>query len=125
MDIISRLDTIRRRILNAAACSHEYKETWGVEYCSKELAFAFSPEESFGNSKVQIITQEELKSVDRNILYSYGFGNWDGNLILIPLWLVSFMDKSEMVTSIMGTDETLGACDKDVRGGCIAYGFKL
>lgn len=125
MDTIEKLKMARARALNAAAAVNEYRKSWGVDFSFKELSRGFSNTKDFGYSEIPVITQDELKQLDRKTLYEFGFGNWDGRLVLIPLWLVGFMDGSETVTSIAGDHdtETLSACDKDVRGGCIAWGF--
>jgi hypothetical protein len=125
MEIIDKLNTIRRRVLNGAASCNEFKNSWSNGFVMKELAACLSPNKGFGWEGISLIKQEELKNMSRDVLYSYGFGNWNDELILIPLWLVNFLDQSELVTSINGDVTTLGECDKDVRGGCIAYGFYL
>lgn len=123
MNIIENLNFIRNRILNGTAQIFAYKESWGIEFCFEELNSAFSPEKSFGHSKVEIISLDDLKTLPRDVLYSFGFGNWDGNLVTIPLWLVPFIDQSSQVICIDGSTSTLSDCDKDVRFGCIAFGF--
>jgi hypothetical protein len=123
MNTIEKLKRARRRVLNAASSVNEYHNSWSVEFAFQELARGLSRAKDFGYEEIPTITQNELKQLDRETLYEFGFGNWDGNLILIPLWLVGFMDGSETVTSIMDNHDTLAACDKDVRGGCIAWGF--
>lgn len=123
MNTIDKLKTARRRVLNAAATVNEYKGSWEVEYSFQELARGLTNAKDFGYEQIPVITQDELKQLDRETLYEFGFGNWDDKLVLIPLWLVGFMDGSETVTSIMDNHDTLSACDKDVRGGCIAWGF--
>lgn len=123
MNTIEKLNTIRQRVLNAAASVNEYKDHWGTDFSFKELAAGLSPNKCFGWEAIPLVTEDELKSLNRETLYGYGFGNWDGKLLLIPLWLVKFMDGQMEVTSIMGDKSTLTECDKDVRGGCIAWGF--
>jgi hypothetical protein len=56
-------------------------------------------------------------------LFDLGFGNWDGGLVLIPLWLLPFLNPNEKVRSITGDYTTIGEADNDHRGGFIAYGF--
>ena len=123
MNTIDKLKTARRRVLNAAASVNEYHISWGVDFSFKELAQCLSNVKAFGYEEIPVITQDELKRLDRETLYEFGFGNWDDSLLLIPLWLIGFMDGNETVTSITSNEETLTACDKDVRGGCIAWGF--
>lgn len=123
MNTIDKLKAARRRVLDTAATVNECKSSWGVEYSFQELARGLTNAKDFGCDQIPAITQDELKQLDRETLYDFGFGNWDNKLVLIPLWLVGFMDGSETVTSIMDNHDTLSACDKDVRGGCIAWGF--
>jgi hypothetical protein len=125
MTITEKLDRIRRRVLNGSAMVNQYRSSWGDKYSFKELDMALSNKKGFGWEEIELITQNDLKTVDRQTLYNYGFGNWDDKLILIPLWLVNFMDQTEEVVSIMDKKSTLADCDKDVRGGCLAYGFYL
>lgn len=54
---------------------------------------------------------------------SLGFHPWDDDLILIPLWATTVLPDDMKVISITGDTSTIGKCDKDVRYGCIAYGF--
>lgn len=120
---IDKLKTARRRVLNAAASVNEYHNSWGVDFSFKELARGLSNTKDFGYEEIPVITQDELKQLGRETLYEFGFGNWDGKLLLIPLWLVNFIDPNMEVTSIMDNKSTLAECDKDVRGGCIAFGL--
>ena len=125
MNTIEKLNAIRNRILTVAAKCDTYKDTWGVDYVIKSLSEGFSPRESFMLEEIPMVTKEEFAALSRETLYLYGFGNWDGKLLLIPLWLVNFMPSDTVVTSITGNVSTLGECDKDVRCGCIAFGFFL
>lgn len=123
MNTIEKLTAARNRALNTAAMTNEYKDSWGSDFALKELAMGFSTKSGFGFTEIPVITKEELVALDKCILYEFGFGNWDGNLVLIPLWVVGFMDENEEVTSISGDKKKLSECDKDVRFGCIAWGF--
>lgn len=123
MNTIDKLKIARRRVLNAAASVNTYRGSWTDGFCFEELERGLSNTKGFGFEAIPVITQDELKQLDRETLYEFGFGNWDGKLLLIPLWLIGFMDGSENVTSIMDNVSTLASCDKDVRGGCIAWGF--
>jgi len=122
---IEKLDTARRRVLNAASMVNQYKGSWGVDFCFKELDMGLTNKKGFGWESIPVITQAELKELGRDTLYQYGFGNWDGKLLMVPLWLVNFLDQDEEVVSIMNNKSTLAECDKDTRGGCLAFGFFL
>ena len=123
MTVIEKLNNIRRRVLNGAAMLNEFRPHWDDEFAFKELDMALSNKKGFGWEEYDVLTQAELKTLDLQTLYDYGFATWKDTLILIPLWLIGFMDKTEAVVSISGRESTLAECDKDVRGGCIAFGF--
>lgn len=108
-----KLDAIRRNILTVSAMVNEYN--WDADFKEKELKSAFTPGE-------YRLTLDELRKLDRKTLYDYGFGNWDGTMILIPLWLANFIDDCEVI-SIMGDKKMLSQCDRDVRYGFMAWGF--
>lgn len=59
-------------------------------------------------------------------LLMLGFGHWDGNIMLLPLWALGLMAPGERLISIMGESAVVGtdAIDTDTRGGCLAYGFE-
>ena len=65
-----------------------------------------------------------LQHVPIQRLYSEGFRNWDGSMILLPLWALKHMQKGEQLKCIDGTTSVVGTdyIDDDVRGGCIAFG---
>lgn len=73
----------------------------------------------------EYITITDLKEIDKKSLFSLGFGNWDENLVLIPLWAVDIIDPNSNVVSINGTNSLLKDCDLDTRFGCIAFGFLI
>jgi hypothetical protein len=72
----------------------------------------------------QKLTVDMLQQVPIERLYAEGFRNWDGSMVLLPLWALAHMQTGESVTcidnsvAVVGTDEI----DDDTRGGCIAYG---
>lgn len=74
---------------------------------------------------ISLFTVDELKSLGRDVLYEYEFGNWDHSLVLLPLWIVNFVEPDSIMTSINGDTKMLKDCDDDSRFGCIAYGFKM
>ena len=124
--VIQKMDKIRNRVLSGTAQAFHFRNHWGPEFALKEVHRSFSKEKDLGFAPVETLTIEEIKAVPRSKLYGFGFGNWDDtSLLLIPLWLVSFMEQDLEVTSISGKQSTLGKCDKDVRGGCIAFGIHI
>jgi len=73
------------------------------------------------------LTIAELADLGREKLYSYGFGNWDEHLILLPEWVFPYMVDGETFTAIDGEQAIKGKdhIDLDTRFGCIAYGFVI
>jgi hypothetical protein len=72
----------------------------------------------------QKLTVDMLQQVPIERLYTEGFRNWDGSIVLLPLWALAVMQTGESLkcidnsVAVVGTDEI----DDDTRGGCIAYG---
>ena len=125
MNTIEKIEAIRRRIISGSAEVFHYRTSWSEKFCKEQLEETFSADESFGKSAIGLLTADELKALGRDTLYQYGFGNWDGKIVLLPLWIVSFVEPDTMLTSISGDTSTLEDCDKDIRYGCIAYGFVM
>lgn len=125
MNTIEKIESIRRRIISGSAEVFHYRNSWGEKFCKEQLQETFSANESFGKSAIDLLTADELKALGRDVLYNYGFGNWDGKIVLLPLWIVSFVEPDTTLTSISGDTSTLEDCDKDIRYGCIAYGFAM
>ena len=73
----------------------------------------------------QRITIRELIDIDCKSLFAVGFGNWDGNIMLVPLYAIRLIKKGETLTDISNKTYIVGKdkIDNDTRGGCIAYGF--
>lgn len=72
-------------------------------------------------------TKDQLKSL--------GFGHWEDELFLIPLWLYGYIPFGIRLESINGKKTTVhkdysdkeseNYIDTDVRFGCIAYGINI
>ena len=60
------------------------------------------------------LTKEEINNI---------FGNWDGKLKLIPIWLIHQFDNDEIFVSINGDECKKSDIDLDHRGGWLAYGW--
>lgn len=73
----------------------------------------------------QRITTAELAEIPVRDLFNLGFGNWDGNILLLPLWAFELVQQGERLTCINGEVHEIGVdyIDTDTRGGCMAYGF--
>lgn len=70
-------------------------------------------------------TLQNFKSMDINCLKEFGFKSWNDELLLIPLWVTFLLPNDFELIGIMGDTSTIGNCNKDVRFGCIAYGFNV
>ena len=70
------------------------------------------------------LTVTMLQQVPIQRLYAEGFHNWDGSMVLLPLWALAHMQTGEQLVCINGQMATVGTdpIDDDTRGGCIAYG---
>ena len=75
---------------------------------------------------IERVTVNDLVSIGVRDLIHVGFGNWDGILMLLPLWAVGLVAAGEQLISIDGEVATVGRdyIDTDTRGGFIAYGFE-
>jgi len=76
-------------------------------------------------TKNDSFTVQNFKSIDISVLKEFGFKSWNDRLLLIPLWVTFLLPNDFEVISIMNDTSTIGNCDKDVRFGCIAYGFNV
>ena len=70
-------------------------------------------------------TLQNFKSMDINRLKEFGFKSWTDELLLIPLWATFLLPNNFELIGIMGDTSTIGKCNKDIRFGCIAYGFNI
>ena len=60
-----------------------------------------------------------------NELASFGFGNYDGNLLLVPERLFKYVKSGSELISISGSKKVVGVdyIDLDTRSGYLAYGL--
>lgn len=72
------------------------------------------------------LTVSMLKEVAVPRLYQEGFRNWDGTMLLLPLWALAHMAPGSRLKCIDGSYATVGVdtIDNDTRGGCIAFGIE-
>jgi hypothetical protein len=79
-------------------------------------------EAKLGYSPVPIMTVQELRKIPINVLFDWGFGNWDNHLVLLPEWFLDWMKHNESLQSINGNIVNVGVnnIDRDTRRGCIA-----
>ena len=114
MNTYEQCCSIRRIILNCTAEVTNYK-SWG-----KDFAYSFImelPEKiKIKNLNPSELTMDEMKDL--------GFGRWDEKteLMLIPLWLMQFIDPEIYVMSIDGETVQFKHADNDHRFGCLAFG---
>jgi hypothetical protein len=100
--------------------------SWDADFCKSEINLAFIIPEYWIQEGYTRITLRELLAESKETLFSYGFATWSAetpNLLLIPLWLVPFMDPFMTVICIDGEEAILSKVDLDERVGCIAYGI--
>lgn len=78
-----------------------------------------------GGKCVERFSSQDLESVPLDKLYAHGFRNWDGKLLLLPLWALEYMEHGTVLHCIDGDQATVGVnqIDDDTRGGVIAFGI--
>lgn len=119
------LQSVLREIATRASMGAAYK-TWADEFVRQEVEEAWADIESpLRRSRNRTVTVLELKAIPVTTLRALGFGNWNSNLTLIPLWAYHYIAEGETLVSISGDTAVTGTdeIDLDVRGGCVAYGF--
>lgn len=109
---------IRRLIMNTTAEVMNYI-SWGSEYSYKRIMEL--PEKIKGKGDFKFIDPTELTLDEMKEL---GFNRWssDNPIMLIPLWLMPFIDPKVEVTDIEGEKSLFKDADNDNRYGCLAYG---
>ena len=111
----------RSVVLNAAAMCTTY--TWSSDFAQAELKLAFDLGH-IGKHGLRCIQLSELK---RHQAKKLGFFRWsdDSEMLLIPLWMLSFLLPGTPVICIDGESTFIGSenFDTDVRGGVLAYGY--
>ncbi len=110
---------IRRVILNRTAEVMNYP-SWGSEFAYKqitELAERIKENSTFNFINPSDLTLSEMKEL--------GFCKWEekSKMMLIPLWLMQFIDPELEVTCISGEVCKFKDADNDNRYGCLAYGI--
>lgn len=90
-----------------------------------ELFDSIVTQAKLGGAVTDKLTVHMLQQTPLSKLYAEGFGNWDGNLILLPLWALAHMAEGEKLVCIDGSQVTVGKdhIDDETRGGMIAFGF--
>lgn len=92
----------------------------------------------FARSNVTDFINEErkTKAIDPNVFtkaeaVALGFGNWDGKLLVAPLWMHRFLKEgiqlksiNEEVVTVTYDEQGKSNIDNDHRFGCIAYGVE-
>jgi hypothetical protein len=123
---IQTLYAIQQRILNTAAQVNIFHTSgfWQPEFCFDQLAEALGSKEPQYFKKITV-TIEELKKLNLQELYSFGFGKWDGNMVLIPLWIVNFIEGDPELIHITGTTHKLSEYELYNRNGITSFGFYL
>lgn len=125
MSVIEKLNKARDRVLDTAAMVPVILESHGPDSTSDFLREGFSTSETLVQAKLKPITLQDLRNVNREVLYTYGFRKWEGELLLIPLWLSYFMEPNTEVESIFGEIYTIGELmTNSPRSNRSLYGFR-
>lgn len=113
---------IRQALLRATGEANQYG--WSDEAIRAQLFHTASKLQAY---KVDVtkLSLSEVNELD--------FGNWDGKLRLVPLWLFPYLAEGQRLTSINGEEKTVNLSyrdrnspsyiDNDHRFGSVAWGF--
>jgi hypothetical protein len=106
-------------LLNRIAEAKNYTN-WSDQFARKYIV------ESFENMVAKEVKWEELINLPYEDLWTFGFRQFNDQLLLIPLWLFSAIPQGFRLTSISGREVEVGKddIDLDTRAGCIAFGIK-
>ncbi len=105
----------------SAQSAGEIYSQWSDEYVKQsiykrreEMAKAFPKELDLSQ-----LTKQEMRSL--------GFGSWDGECLLIPIWLFRILPPdTPVVCPLSGEfdETTVAEADDDIRFGCTAWALK-
>ena len=96
----------------------------------------WKPEYAVLNVTEFIDEQRKVKAIDPNVLTlpemkQLGFGNWDDDMYLVPLWMHPFLKAGIKLHCINDRDYEVtydekgnSSIDDDTRGGMLAYGVR-
>lgn len=121
------LQSVLKEIATRASMGAAYEKNWDAEFARKEVIEAWKDESaSMRKARHRRVTVDELKALPVTALRQLGFGGWDENLTVIPLWAWNYIADGETLTCIDGNQHVKGKgnIDLDVRFGCIAFGFE-
>lgn len=112
---------LKNRFINIMAESAVYTK-WSNEFARQYVAEFIEKQRQLYDFDPYQMTLDELKEL--------GFGQWDDNLYLVPLWLHPFLKSGVKLTDIGGGSMAVsydekGQCniDNDTRFGMLAYGI--
>ena len=96
-------------------------ESWDDKYSRSEITELY-------NHFIKEFKSIDFKQFTKEELLEFDFGNWDDNLILMPIWALDCLSLGDVVYSI-SDEETIVTedtkLDKEVRFGSTAYGFNI
>jgi hypothetical protein len=106
-------------VVNTVAMTKEYV-SWSDKFARSETTEALD----YLREKYKGF---DFGSLSKKELSEFGFGNWDAELMLIPLYLLPCIKEGTELYSISDERIIVGkdVLDNDVRFGCVAYGFKI
>jgi hypothetical protein len=116
--------TIKIALLTTVSEVIAYKKSWSEEYSLKTL-YNF-PERIKQAEWFRFINPYNIPKEE---LFSLGFRLWseEDKMLLIPLWIVQFLDRSIECVDINNNTDKLSNFidDNDNRFGCLSYGILL
>lgn len=120
MTPLEKINAVRDIIIGEAACLLHYTHVTKGGFTT-EVYERLKDVPKFTEEDFDTLTTEEVKIC--------GFQPWDEpdeeskSLYLIPLWMLPVIDPDAVLTAIDGDTCLAKDASRDIRFGCIAYGF--
>ena len=99
-------------------------DSWSDAMCRRELREAFNG--FYENENVRKIFSLENLTVERAKMIGFKQWNDSSEILLCPLWYCGFIKDGTKIYSLSGEEYyDSKKTDKDIRYGCVAFGFKF
>jgi len=126
-DVVLNLHTVMQELLWAAAHAAAISR-WSDKVARKQIKKVWENSEDILRKKKDIVfTREDILSLSVEDQVIFGFRVWavDNPIVLIPLWIWSYIEDGSTVFDTSGRAYVKGIDDIDhgTRFGCIEYGF--
>ena len=99
-------------------------DSWSDEFCRRELKESFK--NFYENENVKKTFSLENLTVERAKVIGFKQWNDSSEILLCPLWYCGFIKDGTKIHTISGSEYyDSKKTDKDIRLGCVAFGFKF